>query len=193
MRIILETAGGAALRRRVLEVFAATMLLASGSMAVSHSSSASAAVSKPGDCRNPQVPRSFHKHVVTAIRISRNLPRSWADSPYLPKIVCWQDTAFDTRFRARAPEHLWHGVFAMTVQEMKTIQGPWLSNDRDELILNSNCFVNGWDACPHSTANTRIVQRRRRRETAARSHRPPSGRPSRTTTALTDPGARTPY
>ena len=46
----------------------------------------------------------------------------------------------------------------MTVEEMKTIAGPWLSNDRHELILRASCFVRGWDACPHTTANARIVQ-----------------------------------
>ena len=46
----------------------------------------------------------------------------------------------------------------MTVEEMKTIAGPWLSNDRHELILRPKCFVRGWDACPHKTANSRVVQ-----------------------------------
>jgi hypothetical protein len=49
---------------------------------------ASAAVTKPGDCRRPQVPARFHKQVVTAIRASGNLPMAWADSPSLAKIVC---------------------------------------------------------------------------------------------------------
>jgi hypothetical protein len=119
---------------------------------------ASAAVTAPKDCRDPQVPRHFHKHVVTAIRLSRNLPMAWSDSPYLAKTICWQDTGFDTTFVARAPWHRWHGAFAMTVQEMRTIAGPWLSNNRHELILRPRCFVHGWDACPHKTVNTRIVQ-----------------------------------
>jgi len=46
----------------------------------------------------------------------------------------------------------------MTVEEMKTIAGPWLSNDRHELILRPRCFARGWDACPHTTVNTRVVQ-----------------------------------
>jgi hypothetical protein len=144
--------GRRGLGRRV----AAVVLLVSGSLAVSHP--APAAVSKPITCRNPQVPRGFHKSLVAAVRTSGNLPRAWADSPYLAKIVCWQDTGFETRFHAHAPDHAWHGVFAMTVQEMKTIAGPWLSNDRNELILSPSCFVDGWDACPHTTANSRIVQ-----------------------------------
>jgi hypothetical protein len=141
---------------RVLVVVVSAVLLESG--AASQPPLASAAVSAPGDCHNPQVPPRFHKHVVTAIRLSGNLPIAWADSADLPKIICWQDTAFDTAFFARAPRHRWHGEFAMTVEEMKTIAGPWLSNDRHELILRPSCFVHGWHACPHKTANSRVVQ-----------------------------------
>lgn len=104
------------------------------------------------------MPKGFHDHLVTAVRVSGNLPAGWAGSRYLAKIVCWQGTGFDTTFRARAPEHLWHGVFAMTVAEMKMIAGPWLSNDPNELILNPVCFVHGWDACRHTVADTRVVQ-----------------------------------
>jgi peptidase M23-like protein len=119
---------------------------------------ASAAGAGPGHCRSPHIPAHFRKHVVTAIRLSGNLPIAWADSPYLAKIICWQGTKFDTSFVARAPWHRWHGEFAMTVEEMRTIAGPWLSNDRHELILRPRCFVGGWDACPHKKANTRSVQ-----------------------------------
>ena len=126
-------------RRRALAGFAAALVLASGSVVVTPP--ASAAVTKPGDCQRPEVPSRFHKQVVTAIRVSGNLPMAWADSPSLAKIVCWQDTAFDPAFLARAPWHRWHGEFAMTVEEMKTIAGPWLSNDRHELILRARCFV----------------------------------------------------
>ena len=104
------------------------------------------------------MPDRFREHLVSAIRASGNLPIAWADSPYLAKIVCWQDTAFDTAFVARDAGRSWHGVFAMTVQEMRMIAGPWLSNDRHELILDPDCFVHGWDACPHKTANTRSSQ-----------------------------------
>jgi hypothetical protein len=140
---------------RLLVVAVSTMVLAA---AVPTLTSASAGVSKPGECRDPHVPPHFHRHVVTAIRLSRNLPMAWADSPDLARIICWQDTGFDTGFRARAPWHRWHGEFAMTVEEMKTIAGPWLSNDRHELILRPRCFIHGWDACPHKTANARVVQ-----------------------------------
>ena len=142
--------------RRVLTALAALTLLASGPIVTSLA--APSVVAKPPDCRNPYVPSRFHKRVVTAIRVSRDLPIAWARSPYFPKIVCWQETAFDTKFFARAPGRRWHGVFAMTVQEMKTIEGPSLGNDRDGLILSPDCFVHGWDACPRTTANARITQ-----------------------------------
>src|SRR6187431_3197984 len=142
-------------RRRALVGFAAALLLVGGF--VVSTPPASAAVTKPGDCRRPEVPSRFHKQVVTAIRVSGNLPMAWSDSPSLAKIVCWQDTGFDPAFFSRAPWHRWHGEFAMTIEEMKTIAGPWLSNDRHELILQARCFVHGWDACPHKTANTRVV------------------------------------
>ena len=143
-------------RGRVVVAVVSLALLVGG--AASSAPLASAAVSTPGDCRNPQVPARFRTHVVTAIRLSGNLPMAWADSRDIPKIICWQDTAFDTAFSARAPWHRWHGEFAMTVEEMKTIAGPWLSNDRHELILRPRCFVRGWDACPHKTVDSRIVQ-----------------------------------
>src|SRR5262249_7306283 len=119
---------------------------------------ASATVSKPASCRDPKIPRRFHHEVVTAIAVSRDLPAGWAGSPYIAKIVCWQDKGFSTTFFGRGPDHVWHGPFARTVQEMKSIQGPALGNDRDGLILNSSCFIHGWDACPRRAANARIVQ-----------------------------------
>ena len=142
--------------RRVLGVVAAATFLVSGS--VVSAAPASAGVTRPADCRNPDVPAGFHKNVVAAVQASGNLPVSWADSPSLAKLVCWQDTGFDTGFLSRGAGKRWHGLFAMTVQEMKTIAGPWLSNDRHELILRAECFVHGWDACAHTTANTRTVQ-----------------------------------
>jgi Peptidase family M23 len=132
-----------------------SLLLTMGILSVPVAAGAS---SSPPDCRHPRAPKGFHKRVVTAIRVSGNLPREWADSPYLAKIICWQDTGFSTSFRNVGPDHVWHGVFAMTVQELKEIAGPWLSNDRNELILDQVCFVRGWDACRHTTANARIIQ-----------------------------------
>ena len=142
--------------RRLMTLALLATVLAAGTFA--RPMPASAAVKEPRDCRHPSVPARFHKEVVTSIRASKDLPNAWARSPYLAKIACWQGTAFDTRFHAHAPEHVWHGVFAMTVQEMKTIAGPALGNDRDGLILTPLCFVRGWDACRHSTPNARIVQ-----------------------------------
>ena len=142
--------------RRLMTLALLATVLAAGTFA--RPMPASAAVKEPRDCRHPSVPARFHKEVITSIRASKDLPNAWARSPYLAKIACWQGTAFDTRFHAHAPEHVWHGVFAMTVQEMKTIAGPALGNDRDGLILTPLCFVRGWDACRHSTPNARIVQ-----------------------------------
>jgi hypothetical protein len=52
------------------------------------------------------VPRSFHRHLVSAIEVSGNLPRAWAGSPYIAKIVCWQGTAFDPSFRAQSDDQI---------------------------------------------------------------------------------------
>jgi hypothetical protein len=141
---------------RPLIVSTAMAMLVIGSSAPS--SPASAAVTEPSDCRNPEVPSHFHQEVVAAIKISRDLPTTWARSPYLAKVICWQDTAFDTRFIANGPEHRWHGLFAMTIEEMKSVEGPNLGNDRDGLVLNPDCFVHGWDACPRKSANARVIQ-----------------------------------
>jgi hypothetical protein len=152
----IRPAGSATRRIRLCVVVTSLALFVSG--AAWSAPLASAAVSTPSGCHDPQVPRHFHKQLVTAIRLSRNLPMAWADSPNIPKIICWQDTSFDTSFVARAPWHRWHGEFAMTVEEMRTIAGPWLSNNRHELILQPRCFVRGWGACAHKTVNTRVVQ-----------------------------------
>ena len=119
---------------------------------------ARADVLAPADCLHPQVPGNFRDTLITAIRASGNLRIGWANDEYIPRIICWQQTGFRTDFRANGYKQRWIGVFAMTVREMKTIKGPWLSNDRHELILSPTCFVRGWDACPHTTANTRSTQ-----------------------------------
>ena len=46
----------------------------------------------------------------------------------------------------------------MTLQEMKSVQGPELGNDRTGLVLHARCFLHGWDACTHKVATTRIIQ-----------------------------------
>src|SRR5439155_291009 len=147
---------GAAHLRRTMTLCLLATLLATATFA--RPMPATAAVSTPSDCRNPPIPTGFHKEVVAAIRASKDLPIAWGRSQYLPKIACWQGTAFDTRFSAHAPEHVWHGLFAMTVREMAEIAGPSLGNDRDGLILQPACFVGGWDACRHTISNTRMVQ-----------------------------------
>ena len=156
MRSTIGSARNDARVRRGITLFTAAALLTTGSIAAT--SSASVAASTPRDCRNPQVPSRFHPEVATAIKASRDLPVGWADSPYLAKIVCWQDTAFDTTFLANRPEHRWHGLFAMTVQEMKSVEGPDLGNDRDGSILSSDCYIHGWSTCPRKTANARVIQ-----------------------------------
>ena len=110
-------------------------------------------------CAHPKVPVWFHKSLATAIRVSRNLPADWAGSPYLAKIVCWQGTKFSATFIQHSHSyHLWHGIFAMTVEELQTIEGPWMSNNPAEFKLSAPCFTGGWDKCPKTTANTRTIQ-----------------------------------
>lgn len=115
---------------------------------------ASAEEPTPADCVKPDVPDGFRRHLVTAIRVSGNLPMSWADAKNIRRIICWQQTGFRTDFRAAGYQQRWFGIFAMTKREVRTIRGPWLSNDRNELILDEDCFAHGWDACRHTTANT---------------------------------------
>ena len=50
------------------------------------------------DCTHPVVPDWFHDSLVTAIDISGDLDPGWASSPYVPRIVCWQGSAFDVDF-----------------------------------------------------------------------------------------------
>lgn len=110
-------------------------------------------------CAHPKVPSWFHKSLATAIRVSRNLPADWVGSPYLAKIVCWQGTKFSAAFIQHSHSyHLWHGIFAMTVEEMQNIAGPWMSNNPAEFKLSAPCFTGGWDKCPKTTANTRTIQ-----------------------------------
>jgi hypothetical protein len=110
-------------------------------------------------CYRPDAPRSFHRHVVRAIRISGDLPRAWSTSPLVAKLACWQGSGFRTDFRdRRGGSHVWHGLFAMTVEEMQTVFGRWMTADRDAFRLTSRCFVHGWDACPHRIANTAAIQ-----------------------------------
>jgi hypothetical protein len=110
-------------------------------------------------CRDPQTPDWFHGALVSAIRVSGDLDPAWANSRFLPKIVCWQDTGFDKDFRAKGgPRHVWHGIFAMTVEEMQTIFGAWMTRTRGAFRLSPACFVHGWDACAHDPGNTATAQ-----------------------------------
>ena len=111
------------------------------------------------DCQHPAQPAGFHRQLTTAIRISGDLQRSWARSPYIAKVVCWQGTDFDTGFVERGQAyHVWHGMFAMTTQEVQTVLGRWLTRSRPALRLDTKCFVKGWVACRHTIAHTRSVQ-----------------------------------
>ena len=110
-------------------------------------------------CFRPDEPRRFHRRVVRAISISRDLPRSWADSPVIAKIVCWQGTDFDTGFHEQGRAYYdWRGMFAMTVEELDNIFGTWLTAERGAFRLSPKCFKLGWKACPNRTANTAWAQ-----------------------------------
>jgi Membrane proteins related to metalloendopeptidases len=110
-------------------------------------------------CAHPEVPVWFHKSLATAIHVSHNLPPAWAGSPYLAKIICWQGSGFSAKFLEHSHSyHQWHGIFAMTMEEMRTVAGPWMSNNPLEFKLSAPCFLAGWDRCVHTTANTRTVQ-----------------------------------
>lgn len=110
-------------------------------------------------CYQPDPPRRFQRQVRAAIRVSRDLPREWADAPELAKIVCWQGSGFRTDFRkVGGARFVWRGLFAMTVEEMQTIVGTWMTADRDALRLQVRCFTRGWAACPNTIANAAWAQ-----------------------------------
>ena len=115
--------------------------------------------SRIAECRRADQPPRFRRQLIDAIRISRDLPIAWADSPNLKRIVCWQGTSFDPGFRAAGDRyHAFRGIFAMTVREMKTIQGTWMTARRDAYELSPRCFVHGWDACANTRANRAEIQ-----------------------------------
>jgi murein DD-endopeptidase MepM/ murein hydrolase activator NlpD len=110
-------------------------------------------------CYHPDEPRRFHRHVVKAIEISRDLPRAWAHSRALARIACWQGAGFDTDYREQGRAYyVWRGMFAMTVEEVETIFGRWMTAERGAFELSKKCFKHGWDACPHATANSAWAQ-----------------------------------
>jgi Peptidase family M23 len=118
----------------------------------------SAAVFGPGTCNHPAQPAWFHPQVLAAIRISADIPASWATSPYIARIVCRQGTGFNPGFTAIGGGQQWHGMFAMTVEEMQTIFGPWMTGNRYAYRLSATCFVRGWVACPHTAGNAATIQ-----------------------------------
>lgn len=110
-------------------------------------------------CYRPDAPRRFQRQVRTAIRVSGDLPRAWADSPEIAKIVCWQGSGFRTDSRTvGGARFVWRGLFAMTVEEMQTIVGTWMTADRSALRLQVTCFKWGWAECPNTIANTAWAQ-----------------------------------
>ena len=111
------------------------------------------------ECRSADAPPRFRRQLVTAIRISRDLPMAWVDSPNVRRIVCWQGTGYDKDFREVGTRfHTWHGVFAMTVREMKTIQGTWMTARRGAYELSPVCFVHGWERCARTAGNRDVIQ-----------------------------------
>jgi hypothetical protein len=136
----------------VLVVAATTLALVQGP------GPAAAAPIVPGACRHATAPAWFHRQVVRSIALSGDLRPAWASSPYLAKIVCWQGTLFRSGFAARGPNHVWHGIFAMTTQELQTIYGRWMTATRNDAYLSPACFVAGWSACAHTPLNRRVAQ-----------------------------------
>jgi Peptidase family M23 len=150
----------AAVRSDVRRPIGAALIVATVLALVPATGSAPASAERPPrraleGCFRPDPPRSFRRQVVRAIRISRDLPIAWADAPELAKIVCWQGSGFRTDFRRDGRSYyVWRGLFAMTVQEMETIEGTWMTARRDAFRLSPACFKWGWDACRHTIANT---------------------------------------
>ena len=120
-------AGAPRTRRRVALAAALTACVAAtlalGPAAPAGAAPQSTSATKPVDCVDPDVPAWWHDTVANSIAISKGLPESWASSRFLPRIVCWQGTNYDRDFRARnGPLHVWHGIFAMTIEELETMQ-----------------------------------------------------------------------
>ena len=112
-----------------------------------------------GPCYQVEEPAWFHRAVVTAIRISKDLLPRWASSPALSRIVCWQGSGFDEAYLRDGPGyHRWHGLFAMTAEELSMVQGRWLTRVRPAFILQRACFVHGWEECPHQARYAARIQ-----------------------------------
>ena len=105
------------------------------------------------------MPPWFHRYLVKAVKVSGDLPPTFARSPFIAKIVCWQGADFDGRFVAHdKPYHQWHGIFAMTSRELQTVAGPAEVSNPKAFTVSTRCMVWGWDKCPHRVANARLVQ-----------------------------------
>ena len=145
-------------QRRIVSVVAGLALVLGG-LTIVAPRTAHAGARAPAACYDPDVPRHFRRQVATAIRISRDLPRAWARSPFVARIVCWQGTDFDQDFVAHGRSYYdWHGMFAMTTQEVETIFGTWMTSSRNAFRLTPRCFVRGWDACSNTVANADRTQ-----------------------------------
>ena len=144
------------IERRIVSSLVGLALIG-GILQVAASAPASASVVVPGACNHPAEPAWFHRQVVAAIHISNDLPASWGRSPFIAQIACWQGARFRPAFAARGPGHRWHGIFAMTVEEMQTVTGQWMVGP-NAYRLSAPCFIRGWAACPRVAGNTSIIQ-----------------------------------
>jgi hypothetical protein len=108
------------------------------------------------DCSHPVVPAWFRVRLGKAIKLSGDLPPAWARSRDIPKIVCWQGSGFRDGFRDKGGKyHTWRGLFSMTIEEMQTMAGPWMTANRYALRLSPTCFSQG---CARTGPRSRIVQ-----------------------------------
>lgn len=145
--------------RRARSVSVALALALVGTLGPMRAAAAESLPDALEGCFRPDVPDRFPRQVRTAIRISGDLPMRWADSPFIAKIVCWQGSRFRTDFRkVGGARFVWRGIFAMTVEEMETIFGTWMTAGRDAFRLSPRCFKWGWKACPNRTANSAWAQ-----------------------------------
>jgi hypothetical protein len=147
----------------VIAAFVIAWPVASPGFALAKADAATAATGSPAGsvnaCRHPNVPAWFHESLVTAIAISGDLQPGWADSPNIPRIICWQGSDFDVSFSPAGDDfHAFHGVFAMTVEEVEMIVGPWHIANKDGFKLSTKCFVWGWEKCPRQPQYSRITQ-----------------------------------
>ena len=133
---------------------------AAGGMAASASASASAnPPAAPAACRHPTVPDWFHDSLVTSIRISKDLHPGWADSPSIASIICWQGSDFDVGYAAPGDDfHAFHGLFAMTLEELAEVAGPWRIENPNGFKLSPKCFLYGWSKCERKDEYSRVTQ-----------------------------------